>query len=31
MWKAEYDLIIATLKTEDLQRMGDRQAVAADS
>ena len=31
MWKAEYDLIISTLKTEDLQRMGDRQAVAADS
>lgn len=31
MWKAEYDLIIQTLKTEDLQRMGDRQAVAADS
>ena len=31
MWKAEYDLIIATLKKEDLQRVGDRQAVAVDS
>ena len=31
MWKAEYDLIIGTLKKEDLQRIGDRQTVAADS
>jgi len=31
MWRAEYDLIINTLKTEDLQRIGDRQAIAMDS
>lgn len=31
MWKAEYDLIINTLKTEDLQRIGDRQAIVKDS
>ena len=31
MWQAQYQQIIQTLKTEDLQRMGDRQAVALDS
>jgi len=31
MWRSEYDLIINTLKTEDLQRIGDRQAIAMDS
>ena len=31
MWQAQYQQIIQTLKTEDLQRMGDRQAVAMDS
>ena len=31
MWRAEYDLIINTLKTEDIQRIGDRQAIAMDS
>jgi hypothetical protein len=31
MWRAEYDLIINTLKTEDLQRIGDRQAIVMDS
>ena len=31
MWRAEYDLIINTLNTEDLQRIGDRQAIAMDS
>jgi len=31
MWKAEYDLIINTLKTEDITRIGDRQAIAKDS
>jgi hypothetical protein len=31
MWRAEYDLIINTLKAENTQRIGDRQAVAMDS
>jgi hypothetical protein len=31
MWQSQYDKIISTLKTEDVQRMGDRQAVALDS
>jgi hypothetical protein len=31
MWRAEYDLIINTLKTEDIQRIGDRQAIVMDS
>lgn len=31
MWKAEYDLIINTLKTEDALRIGDRQATALDT
>jgi hypothetical protein len=31
MWRAEYDLIINTLKAENTQRIGDRQAVAVDS
>jgi hypothetical protein len=31
MWQAQYQQIIQTLKTEDIQRMGDRQAVAMDS
>lgn len=31
MWKAEYDLIINTLKTEDVERIGDRQAIVKDS
>lgn len=31
MWQAQYQQIIQTLKTEDTQRMGDRQAVALDS
>jgi len=31
MWQAQYQQIIQTLKTEDVQRMGDRQAVAMDS
>jgi hypothetical protein len=31
MWQAQYQQIIQTLKSEDLQRMGDRQAVAMDS
>ena len=31
MWQQNYDLIIQTLKTEDIQRIGDRQAVAVDS
>ena len=31
MWQAQYQQIIQTLKTEDVQRMGDRQAVALDS
>lgn len=31
MWQAQYQQIIQTLKAEDVQRMGDRQAVALDS
>ena len=31
MWRAEYDLIINTLKAENTQRIGDRQAVAVDA
>jgi hypothetical protein len=31
MWRAEYDKIVAQLKTENIQRLGDRQAVAQDS
>lgn len=31
MWQAQYDKIMQTLKAEDIQRMGDRQAVALDS
>lgn len=31
VWKALYDECIATLKTEDVQRTGDRQTVAVDS
>lgn len=31
MWQVQYQQIIQTLKTEDVQRMGDRQAVALDS
>jgi len=31
MWQAQYDKIIATLKTEDVARIGDRQAVVRDS
>jgi hypothetical protein len=31
MWQAQYDLIIQTLKTEDLQRIGDRQATVLDT
>jgi hypothetical protein len=31
MWQQQYDLIINTLKQEDILRTGDRQAVAMDS
>jgi hypothetical protein len=31
LWRAEYDKIIAQLKTENVQRLGDRQAIAQDS
>lgn len=31
MWQQNYDLIIQTLKTEDLQRIGDRQATVLDT
>ena len=31
MWQAQYKLIMDTLKTENVQRLGDRQAVAQDS
>jgi hypothetical protein len=31
MWQAQYDRVIATLKTEDVARIGDRQTVARDS
>ena len=31
MWQAQYDLIMKTLKQEDLQRIGDRQAAVLDT
>lgn len=31
LWQAQYDKIIATLKTEDVARIGDRQTVVRDS
>ena len=31
MWQAQYDLIMQTLKAEDIQRIGDRQATVLDS
>jgi len=31
MWQQNYDLIMQTLKTEDLQRIGDRQATVLDT
>jgi hypothetical protein len=31
MWQAQYDRVIATLKTEDVARIGDRQAIVRDS
>ena len=31
MWQQQYDLIIQTLKAEDVQRTGDRQAIAVDT
>lgn len=31
MWQQQYDLIINTLKSEDVQRIGDRQAVVLDT
>lgn len=31
MWQAQYDQIVGVLKTEDVLRLGDRQAVAKDS
>lgn len=31
VWKAMYDEVMATLKAEDVQRVGDRQTVAIDS
>ena len=31
MWQAQYDRVIATLKAEDVARIGDRQAVVRDS
>lgn len=31
MWQAQYQQIMQVLKTEDTQRMGDRQAVAMDT
>jgi hypothetical protein len=31
MWQAQYDKIMTVLKTEDVQRTGDRQAIALDS
>ena len=31
MWQQNYDLIIQTLKAEDLQRIGDRQATVLDT
>ncbi len=31
LWRAEYDKIVAQLKTENVQRLGDGQAIAQDS
>jgi hypothetical protein len=31
MWQQQYDLIMQTLKAEDIQRIGDRQATVLDS
>jgi len=31
MWQQQYSAIVNTLKTEDVSRIGDRQAVARDS
>jgi hypothetical protein len=31
LWQAQYDKIVAQLKTENIQRLGDRQAVSQDS
>jgi len=31
MWQSQYDKIMQVLKAEDIQRMGDRQAIALDS
>jgi hypothetical protein len=31
MWQQHYDLIMQTLKAEDIQRIGDRQAVVQDT
>jgi hypothetical protein len=31
MWQQNYDLIIQTLKAEDVQRIGDRQATVLDT
>jgi hypothetical protein len=31
MWKSEYELIMQTLKQEDIQRIGDRQAAVLDT
>jgi hypothetical protein len=31
MWQAQYDKIVNQLKTENIQRLGDRQAVSQDS
>lgn len=31
MWQAQYDLIMQTLKQEDIQRIGDRQAAVLDT
>jgi hypothetical protein len=31
LWQAQYDKIVTQLKTENIQRLGDRQAIAQDS
>ena len=31
MWQAQYQQIMQTLKTEDTQRIGDRQAAVLDT
>ncbi len=31
MWQAQYDGIMKVLKTEDIQRIGDRQAAVLDT